>query len=378
MLLMAAAACSFTTKTFSDPNKDKLLIDLITYVLNQGHYDAKDINDSFSEKVYDNYLENLDGAKRFFYKKDVEEFSAYRDKIDDQIEEKQIEFFDLTYNRLIERANEAKALYKDILAEPFDFAENEEINTDYDKLDFPANKEEMRDRWKKQLKFNTLINYYDLKQDEQTKKADSSEYVMKTDAELEKKAREATKSNLDNYFDFTDDLEREDYFSLYVNAIVEEFDPHTYYFAPQDKDRFDIAMSGKLEGIGARLMKDSDNITISEVISGGPAWRSDELGEGDVILKVKQEDQNEGVSIVGMKLDDAVDLIKGPKGTKVTLTVRKKLMGNIEDVTLTRDVIEIEETYAKSSMVEKDGRRFGVINLPKFYFDMEDYNQRNA
>lgn len=201
---------------------------------------------------------------------------------------------------------------------------------------------------------------------------------MKTDAELEKKAREATKSNLDNYFDFTDDLEREDYFSLYVNAIVEEFDPHTYYFAPQDKDRFDIAMSGKLEGIGARLMKDSDNITISEVISGGPAWRSDELGEGDVILKVKQEDQNEGVSIVGMKLDDAVDLIKGPKGTKVTLTVRKKLMGNIEDVTLTRDVIEIEETYAKSSMVEKDGRRFGVINLPKFYFDMEDYNQRNA
>lgn len=378
VLLMAAAACSFTTKTFSDPNKDKLLIDLITYVLNQGHYDAKDINDSFSEKVYDNYLENLDGAKRFFYKKDVEEFSAYRDKIDDQIEEKQIEFFDLTYNRLIERANEAKALYKDILAEPFDFAENEEINTDYDKLDFPANKEEMRDRWKKQLKFNTLINYYDLKQDEQTKKADSSDYVMKTDAELEKKAREATKSNLDNYFDFTDDLEREDYFSLYVNAIVEEFDPHTYYFAPQDKDRFDIAMSGKLEGIGARLMKDSDNITISEVISGGPAWRSDELGEGDVILKVKQEDQNEGVSIVGMKLDDAVDLIKGPKGTKVTLTVRKKLMGNIEDVTLTRDVIEIEETYAKSSMVEKDGRRFGVINLPKFYFDMEDYNQRNA
>lgn len=149
VLLMAAAACSFTTKTFSDPNKDKLLIDLITYVLNQGHYDAKDINDSFSEKVYDNYLENLDGAKRFFYKKDVEEFSAYRDKIDDQIEEKQIEFFDLTYNRLIERANEAKALYKDILAEPFDFAENEEINTDYDKLDFPANKEEMRDRWKK-------------------------------------------------------------------------------------------------------------------------------------------------------------------------------------------------------------------------------------
>ncbi len=378
VLLMAAAACSFTTKTFSDPNKDKLLIDLITYVLNQGHYDAKDINDSFSEKVYDNYLENLDGAKRFFYKEDVEEFSKYRDQIDDQIEEKQIEFFDLTYNRLLKRVGEVKELYKSILSEPFNFDESEEINTDYDKLDYVSSKDEMRSRWKKQLKFNTLITYYDMKEDEKTKKEDSASYTMKTDAELEKEAREATESNLDNYFDFTDDLEREDYFSLYINAIVEEFDPHTYYFAPQDKDRFDIAMSGKLEGIGARLLKDSDNITISEVISGGPAWRSDELGEGDVILKVKQEGEKEGTSIVGMKLDDAVDLIKGPKGTKVTLTVRKKLMGNIEDVTLTRDVIEIEETYAKSSMVEKDGRKFGVINLPKFYFDMEDYNQRNA
>lgn len=378
VLLMAAAACSFTTKTFGDPNKDKLLIDLITYVLNQGHYDAKDINDSFSEKVYDNYLRSLDGAKRFFYKEDVEEFSAYRDQIDNQIEEKQIEFFDLTHNRLIKRIGEVKELYKSILSEPFDFDETEEINTDYDKLDFVSSKEEMRDRWKKQLKFNTLITYYDLKEDEKTKQEDSASYTMKTDAELEKQAREATESNLDNYFDFTDDFEREDYFSLYINAIVEEFDPHTYYFAPQDKDRFDIAMSGKLEGIGARLVKDSDNITISEVISGGPAWRSDELGEGDVILKVKQEDEKEGTSIVGMRLDDAVDLIKGPKGTKVTLTVRKKLMGNIEDITLTRDVIEIEETYAKSSMVEKDGRRFGVINLPKFYFDMEDYDQRNA
>lgn len=378
VLLMAAASCSFTTKKFEDPNKDKLLIDLITYVLNQGHYDAKDINDSFSENVYVDYLEGLDPSKRFFYASDIEEFDAYKDKIDDQIKGKNIEFFNLTYGRLGERMEEARSMYKEILSKPFDFTENEKINTDYDSLEYVSSKEEMRKRWKEQLKFNTLISYYDLKQDEKKKKEDSTSYEMKTDAELEKEARETTLSNINRYYEFTDDLEREDYFSVYINAIVEEFDPHTFYFAPQDKDRFDIAMSGKLEGIGARLVKDSDNITITEVISGGPAWRSEEIGEGDVILKVRQEDEKEAVSIVGMRLDDAVDLIKGPKDTKVTLTVRKKVMGNIEEVTLTRDVIEIEETYAKASMVKKDGRKYGVINLPKFYFDMTDYNERNA
>ena len=378
VLLMAAAACSFTTKKFEDPNKDKLLIDLITYVLNQGHYDAKEINDSFSANVYEDYLENLDPSKRFLYKEDIEEFNAYRDKIDDEIKNKNIEFFNLTYGRLGERMEEARSLYKDILSKPFDFAENEKINTDYESLEYVSSKEEMRARWKEQLKFNTLITYYDLKQDEKKKKEEDASYEMKSDAELEKQARETTLTNIDRYYDFTDDLQREDYFSVYINSIVEEFDPHTFYFAPQDKDRFDIAMSGKLEGIGARLIKDSDNITITEVISGGPAWRSDEISEGDVILKVKQEDEEEAVSIVGMRLDDAVDLIKGPKDTKVTLTVRKKVMGNIEEITLTRDVIEIEETYAKTSMVEKEGRKFGVINLPKFYFDMTDYEERNA
>ncbi|WP_309562792.1 carboxy terminal-processing peptidase [Christiangramia sp. SM2212] len=378
VLLMAAASCSFTTKKFEDPNKDKLLIDLITYVLNQGHYDAKDINDSFSANVYEDYLEGLDPSKRFFYKEDIAEFDSFKEKLDDQIKGKNIDFFNLTYGRLGERMEEARSLYKEILAEPFDFSEAEKINTSYDSLDYASSKEEMKKRWKEQLKFNTLITYYDLKQDQQTKKENDETYEMKSDAELEKEARETTLSNIDRYYDFTDDLEREDYFSVYINAIVEEFDPHTFYFAPQDKDRFDIAMSGKLEGIGARLVKDSDNITITEVISGGPAWRSDEISEGDVILKVKQEDEKEAVSIVGMRLDDAVDLIKGPKDTKVILTVRKKVMGNIEEVTLVRDVIEIEETYAKASMVEKESRKFGVINLPKFYFDMTDYDERNA
>ncbi|WP_034918812.1 carboxy terminal-processing peptidase [Gillisia sp. CAL575] len=378
VLLMAAASCSFTTKSFNDPNKDKLLIDLITYVLEKGHYDAKTIDDGFSKEVYKDYLDAIDPLKRFFYEEDVKEFVVYQDKIDDQIRGKDLTFFNLTHDRLLERMKEVRGIYKEILAEPFDFSEDEDINTNYEEIDYISSRAELKERWRKQLKFSTLANYYNSKEDQEKALEKDSSLKVKSDVELEKEAREAILTSMDEYFDFSEELERKDYFSVYINAIVEEFDPHTFYFAPQDKDRFDIAMSGKLEGIGARLQKKSDNITIMEVISGGPAWLSDKLSEGDIILKVKQEDEVNPVSIVGMRLDDAVNLIKGPKDSKVTLTVKKKMMGNIEDITITRDIVELEETYAKSALVNKNGKEFGLINLPKFYFDMENYADRNA
>ncbi len=377
LLLFAAASCSFTTKTFNDPNKDKTLIELIAYVLKNGHYDAKEIDDSFSEQVFKDYLEGVDPLKRYFYASDMEEFGAYKDLIDDQIKNSEINFFDLTHERLMKRMAEAEDMYKDILSQPFDFSKKEILDTDYDKQDYATSKKEMRERWRKQLKFSTISNFYDKKKEQELELKNNPDYEAKTDAELEKEARELTESSLDEYFDFTNDLERKDWFSVYVNSIVEEFDPHTFYFAPQDKDRFDMAMSGKLEGIGARLQKKNDNVKIVEIISGGPAWRGEQVEVGDEIIKVKQEDEKEAVSVVGMRLDDAVGLIKGPKGTKVTLTLRK-VDGTIKDVVITRDVVEIEETYAKAATVKKDDRLYGVINLPKFYFDMEDYSERNA
>ena len=377
VLLFAAASCSFTTKTFNDPNKDKTLIELIAYVLENGHYDAKDLNDSFSKEVYSDYLEAIDPLKRYLYASDIEEFQTYETLIDDQIKNSDISFFDLTHTRLVERMVEAEAIYKEILSEPFDYSKKEVFTTDYEKQPYATSKEEMKERWRKQLKFSAIANFYDLKKEQERELENNPDHKIKSDAELEKEARELTKTSLKEYFDFNDDLERKDWFSLYVNSIVEEFDPHTFYFAPQDKDRFDQAMSGKLEGIGARLQKKNDNVKIVEIISGGPAWRGEEVEVGDEILKVKQEDEKEAVSIVGMRLDDAVSLIKGPKGTKVTLTVRK-VDGTIEDIEIIRDVVEIEETYAKTSVVKKNDRIYGVINLPKFYFNMEDYSERNA
>ncbi len=376
-VIVSAASCSFTTKIDNDPDKDRILIDLISYVLSKGHYDAKDINDDFSKNVFVDYIDALDPLKRYFYKSDIEEFKKFQTLIDDQIRDKEIDFFNLTYERLQKRMVEARSLYKEILERPFNFEKEESINTDYDKLSYASNKKEMKNRWRLQLKFNALSSYYD-KVDEQIDSiTKNKDFKRKSAVVLEKESRELTETSLKEYFEFADDLERKDWFSIYINSIVEEFDPHTYYFAPQDKDRFDIAMSGKLEGIGARLQKKNDNVKIVEIISGGPAWRGNKVEVGDLIMRVKQEDEVEPVSIVGMRLDDAVSLIKGPKGTKVTLTV-KKVDGTIENIEIVRDVVELEETYAKSSLVKKNGKNFGIINLPKFYFNMQDYNQRNA
>ncbi|WP_378185765.1 carboxy terminal-processing peptidase [Aquimarina sp. W85] len=376
-IIISAASCSFTTNVENDPDKDKLLIDLISYVLSKGHYDAKEVNDDFSKEVFADYIDALDPLKRYFYESDINEFKKYETLIDDQIRNKDIAFFNLTYERLQKRMDEARSLYIRILEKPFNFELEESIDTDYEKLSYATTKEEMINRWRLQLKFNGLSSYYDKLEEQSDSLAANPNFKGKSIEVLEEESRKLTQSSINEYFEFADDLERKDWFSIYINSIVEEFDPHTYYFAPQDKDRFDIAMSGKLEGIGARLQKKNDNVKIIEVISGGPAWRGNKVEVGDLIMKVKQEEEKEAVSIVGMRLDDAVSLIKGPKGTKVTLTV-KKVDGTIENIDIIRDVVELEETYAKSSLVRKNGKNFGIINLPKFYFNMQDYNQRNA
>ncbi|GAL73045.1 tail-specific protease precursor [Jejuia pallidilutea] len=378
VLLLAFASCSFTSKTFDDTDKDKLLIQVVTYVLQSGHFDPIKLNDSFSEELFSDYIEQIDPVKRYFYKSDFKEFEKYKTEIDDQLKAFDITFFNVVHNRMMQRIEESKAIYKEVLSTPFDYSIDETFDTDYDKIDFVSNKAEMKERWRKQLKFSTLSNYDDIYQQEQQAKKKNPSYTMKTAVEIEKEAREATLKSINVYFnDNIDDLTREDWFSTYVNAIVEEFDPHTYYLAPKGKEDFDTQMSGKLEGIGARLTKRMDYIKIVELISGGPAWRSQLLEVEDVILKVKQEDEEVGIDIVGMRISDAVKYIKGPKGTKVTLTI-KKVDGTIKDVTIVRDVVELGETYAKASIVEKDDRKFGIINLPRFYVDFEDYKNLNA
>lgn len=383
-VFVAIASCSFTTKKFDNPEKDKLLIDLITYVLEKGHYSPKDMDDAFSRNIYKNFIDGVDPLKRYFLNSDIEEFKQYETTIDDQIKIKDVTFFKLVYTRLTDRIAEIEKIYPRILELQFDYSIDEELNVDYDKITYPKNIKALENRWRKQLKFTTISNYYDLIEEngtnlnEKPTEGKNEDYEdPKNLNEIEIEARENTKNSMSEYFDFVNDLESKDYFGIFLNTIVEEFDPHTNYFAPSDRDRFELQMSGKLEGIGARLQKKNDYIKIVEVISGGPAWRGEHVEVGDMIMKVKQESEKEAVSVVGMRLDDAVKLIKGPKGTKVILTI-KRVDGSIEEEIITRDVVEIEETYAKSTLIKKDDKNYGLIDLRQFYFDMQNYKERNA
>jgi carboxyl-terminal processing protease len=363
----------------SDPEKDKLLIELLAFVIEKGHYNPAAIDDAFSKGVYKDYLNALDPSKRFFLQSDIDEFAKYETKIDDFIREKDLTFFDLTYACLMKRMDESKSYYKEALANPFDYKKDENFNTDYETMPYSKNVQELKERWRLQLKLSalsSLVEKQKLEEDKLKNKEAIKKSEPKTFQQLEKETRESTLNSLNDNFNFIADLNREDWFSVYVNAIASRFDPHTSYMAPSEKERFDVSMSGKLEGIGARLQKKGDFTEISELISGGPAWRGKQLESGDMVLKVAQGDA-EPVDVVGMRLDDVVKKIKGPKGTEVRLTV-KKTDGTIKVITIIRDEVEIEETYVKSSIVEKDGFKYGVIYLPKFYINFEDINSRDA
>jgi carboxyl-terminal processing protease len=407
ILLLSVTLFAFKLKSGNepDPDKDKLLLELLTFVIEKGHYNPAAIDDAFSKGVYKDYIQALDPSKRFFLQSDIDEFSKYETDLDNQLMNKDLTFFDLTYNRLMKRMKDSKGLYKIVLSSPFNYTVDESFNTDYEKAPYAKNVAELKERWRKQIKLSTLSSLTDrLKIQEDKRKGientTASDSLMtpnseieitditttgaptkntdsnKTFAQLEKETRESAQKSLDDYFEFMNDLDRQDWFSVYINSITTRFDPHTNYFAPEEKERFDVSISGKLEGIGARLQKKNDFTEISELISGGPAWRGKELEAGDIVMKVAQAD-GLAVDVVGMRLDDVVKKIKGPKGSEVSRTV-KKVDGTIKVISIIRDIVEIEETYAKSSIVSKDGFKYGVIYLPKFYIDFEDRNGRDA
>jgi len=359
-----------------EPNKDRLLVDLVSYVLDKLHYDPKIINDDFSIKVYDEFIEAIDSQKRFLLESDIEMLSKYRLSIDDQINSSDITFFNTAYDALINRISEVEEFYEEILDEPFNFNIDEEINLDYENLNYATNLNDLKNLWRKRLKLSAL-DAYAAKKEINDDKSDSEKSQIKTDEEIENESRSSIKDNLKDFFQFNSELERSDWFSIYLNSIVTQYDPHTTYLAPEAKEVFDQNISGKFQGIGARLSKTKQQVEIVEIIIGGPVWRDNLLNVGDIIISVAQSEYEEPTEISLMKLTDATDLIKGEKGTKVYLTV-KRVDGGVEQVVVTRDVVELEETYAKSSIINDDLSKYGLINLPRFYVDFDDYGERNA
>src|SRR5690606_30355817 len=288
--------------------------------------------------------------------------------------EQRINFFNESYPLFENRIQEAKTYYKEILASPIDFSVKESINTDYEKQPWAKNKTELKERWRKQLKLNVLSGIEDklkLQENDSLKNEPKKPF-----AELEKESRETTLKSLNEFFEFFEEISRDEWLTIYINTLLEQFDPHTNYLAPDDKKKFDESMTGSMEGIGAQIRKKDQNTEITEVITDGPAMKQGELENGDIILKVGQGDE-EPVDIAGMRLEKVVKMIKGKKGTVVKLTVRK-VDGTVKVISITRDEFEIEDTFAKSSIIETAEGKFGIIHLPKFYINFENKENRDA
>lgn len=377
LLFLVGFSTNTTSQNKQNSEKDRMLVYALKNVLERFHFVQKDVNNDFSEYVYTNFINSLDPNKRYFTQEDLKEFSQFKFTIDNQIKEAKIDFYKLVHGRFLEKIAAAKNNYTTLLQHPFDYDKNEVIDVDYDKVPFAKNENELVDYWRKQMKLSVLsrIEHEESQQDEKAKK--DKKFKKKTFEELEFNARKEVLKNMDDLYVRIEELENMDWYTTFLNSVVTGFDPHTSYMSPRIKSSFDQSMSGKLEGIGARLSKKGIYTEIFELVSGGPAWKQGELEKGDIILKVAQGD-GEPLDIVGMRLDNAIKFIKGKKGTEVRLTVKKKIDGSIKIIPIIRDVVELEETFVKSSVVEKDGKKYGVINLPKFYIDFEDLKQRNA
>ena len=371
-------SCNFISKNFESDDKDSLVIQLITYVLDQAHYLDIEIDDNFSEKVFDSFLENIDPYKRYLYQSDIDNLSQYKYQIDDAFNQPDLEFFNMSHEILKKRIDEAMQISEEVLSKSFDFQLEETFNFDIDELQYVNSRTDLVERWRKLMKLYLIENFHDeIKEDERNVQKDST-FKARSYSEIEIETREILNETMADYFVIMEEeFQRQHWFSIYLNSFVSQYDPNTSYLDPEDRDRFNIDMSGNYAGIGAMLRKKVDKIEITELISGGPAWRNNVLEKGDVILKVRQENDSEPVSIVGYRLADAVKLIKGEKGTNVFLTV-KKVDGTVDEVSIERDIVLLEETYIKSSLVEMDGNNYGIINIPKFYIDFENQDNRDA
>lgn len=347
-----------------DPARDQALLQLIRQGLQQAHFSPRPLDDAFSADAYDTYLDRLDPSKRLFFREHIEAFNAYRSQIDDAWSRDDLSFFNLTHEVLVAQLEAIHEIYPEILAQPFDFDERESFEFDDEELEWPESAADRYDLWRKYLKYQTLLRINTAAADDHP----DQEYSQIDWKPYEADARAKVLKNMDRWYERMTELDRDDWLSVYINACIAVFDPHTNYLPPYDQETFEIQMSGKLEGIGAQLSDRDGQITVVKIVSGSASWRQGELEVNDVILKVAQEGE-EPVDIVDMRLEDAVQLIRGPKGTTVELTIQK-VDGSILEIPIVRDVVVLRETYAKSAVLE-DSARVGYIRLPKFYLDFD-------
>jgi len=353
------------------PSKYEKILHNIGEMLSQIHYSPKKIDDNFSKEIFKKYLsDKIDQQKNIFLQSDIAQLKKYETKLDDEILGGPVEFVPAVSEIYKKRILESEQYYKESLSKPFEFTKDESVNFDTDDLNYPATAEDKKEAWRKRMKFLVLERYADLREQREKNKGKEGQ-VAKTDADLEKEARERVLKIMDRSYDrLKKKFDDEDSFNAYVNTITETMDPHTTFFPPVEKRYFDEQMSGRFYGIGASLREEDGNIKIATLLTGSPAWKSGEITAGDLIIKVGQG-KDEPIDITGFMVEDAVKLIRGKKGTEVKLYIRKS-DGLVKTVTLIRDEIVQDETFARSAVINTPKGKIGFIYLPEFYADFDN------
>ena len=242
LIVLTGVLVSFNLRYQPDPEKDKALISVLRHILTQGHYQPTDLNDNFSEAVFDNFLEMLDPSKHYFLEEDLTAFSPYKTTIDDQILQNDLSFFYTVYDTYKNRLNETKNYYKEILKKPLDLTKEDTYSIDYKKSEYPKDREALRKVWEKQLKMRLLGTLYDKEEAEKDKVKTDSTYVVKSFEVLKEEAQETVLDNMDNLYERIDELNQDDWFGFYLNSITSQFGPHTSYLDPKIKKKFDISI----------------------------------------------------------------------------------------------------------------------------------------
>lgn len=371
LLFVSASLPSYFNE--NNPDKEALIVQLIVQSLSNYHFEPQQIDDDFSKRVFDLYIKRIDGEKQFFTQSDINQLKKYEKELDDQIREGKFDFLDLSIELFEKRKSQVKELYTEILSEPFIFSKYEQVETDAKKFGYAKNDYDLREYWRKSLQFQVMDRMAQLIEENAKENKRFGELQI---PKLEKEMSGQVLKVHDDWFERMNKIDRDDRFSLYANCIALAFDPHTGYFPPKEKEAFDISMSGQLEGIGARLQEDGKYIKVISIVTGSPCWKQGELEVGDKITAVAQGEE-EAVDATDMPIDDVVSMIRGKKGTEVRLTVKKR-DNSLQVIPIIRDIVVMEESYAKSAILEMDGQKIGFIHLPRFYADFQGNGGRQC
>ena len=366
LFLATYGTCSLAVEELKPtPLQEKTAVEIVEQ-LHDKHYRAQALDDDLSARYFDDYLKALDPAKVYLLKADVAEFEKQRNKFDDDFKKGDMARAFAIYNRYNERVenrlNTVIAQLTDKKAK-FDFDVEESISTDWENTSWPENQEDADARWHKRLKYN-LLN------------------LMLTGKTLEE-AKTTLNKRFTNQLRRLDQQDSEEAFSIMMNVLTMLYDPHTNYLSPRTSENFNINMALSLEGIGAVLQSEDEYTKVMRLVPAGPADKQGELKPADRIIAIGQGPTGEMVDVVGWRLDEVVDLIRGKKGTIVRLEVlpAKASPGNSKTISIKRETVKLEEQAAKSETFDVtshgDVFKVGVIDIPTFYMDFEAYRKRD-